>query len=684
MMPRDLNLVRLPRALARAALAAMLLAPLLPVQAASERGPQQQRVPPVQAEDASNARVIIKYKADSTLMKALSANTAASGSTTSGTAASATALPQHAARLSQRLALPLSDGRVLGRRTQALRGTGLSSSQLAARLAALTDVEWAVPDQRRHIAALSNDPYLTDGQTSTTPVAGQWYLRAPDATRASAINAVGAWDLTTGSPGITVAVLDTGVRLDHPDLAGKLHPGYDFIADRTTANDGGARDSDASDPGDWTTPGACGSGEAAYNSSWHGTQVSGLIGAATNNGIGIAGAGRNVMLLPVRVLGRCGGYDSDIIAGMRWAAGLSETQANPHPAKVLNLSLGSSGSCTQSAAPDYVEVFNELTAAGVSVVVASGNDTGLAIGLPANCPGAIAVAGIRHLGSKVGYSNVGPEMAIAAPAGNCVNDTGACLYPLMTTTNSGSTTPGANIYSDSFNISVGTSFATPLVAGTVGLMLSVDPTLTPAQVKAALRATARPFPTSGAAADVVACHAPNGAEQIECYCTTSTCGAGMLDAAAAVARVQAGAVPAPTVAITVSNANPIAGTTLTLNGNTSAAQGGRTIASYQWAITAGSTLVAFSGATDGATATLATSAAGSVTVSLTVTDSAGVSSTGSSTITVAAVPTVTVGGSTSTPSGGGGGAMGIEWLLALAAAVLTLRRVNRTSGLRCR
>ncbi|HSW07863.1 S8 family peptidase [Aquabacterium sp.] len=650
----------------------LLAAGLLPVAGAvtaAERGPQQLRRPAVQAEDASTARVIVKYKADSSLMRALSA----SGTTsTTATTATATALPQHAARLAQRLALPLTDGRVLGRRTQALRGTGLSSSQLATRLAALPDVEWAVVDQRRQLYALPNDPYLGDRQTGITPTAGQWYLRAPDATLASAINAVGAWDVSVGSAAVTIAVLDTGVRLDHPDLAGKLHPGYDFIADRTTANDGGGRDSDASDPGDWTTANECSAGEAAYSSSWHGTQVAGLIGAATNNGIGIAGVGRNVMLLPVRVLGRCGGYDSDIIAGMRWAAGLSETQANPHPARVLNMSLGSSGACEQS----YAEVFNELSAAGVSVVVASGNDTGLAIGVPANCAGAIAVAGVRHLGSKVGYSNVGPEMSIAAPAGNCVNDTGACLYPLLTTTNSGSTSPGANIYSDSYTISVGTSFATPLVAGTVGLMLSIDPTLTPAQVKAALRASARPFPSSGAASGVVACHAPNGVEQIECYCTTSTCGAGMLDAAAAVVRVQAGAVPAPTVTISASTSAPAAGTSVTLDGSTSVAQGGRTIAAYQWAITAGSTLASFSGATDAVTATLATSAAGSVTVSLTVTDSAGVSSTGSSTLTVGAVPTVTVGATTSS-GGGGGGAMGAEWLLALALAVFALRRSAR-------
>lgn len=640
------------------AIALLLLASAGPaggIAQAAERGPLVVRAARPAAEDASSARVIVKYRSDSMLMRAL----AAPGTTAAGTAAAAR--PQQARALSQRLGLPLTDGLVLGARTQALRGVGLSSSQLAARLAAQADVEWAVPDERRRIAALPNDPYLADGQASITPTAGQWYLRAPTAALPAAVNAVGAWDLTSGRPDIVVAVLDTGVRRDHPDLAGKLHPGYDFIDDAVTANDGDGRDADPSDPGDWTNANECEQGEPAYPSSWHGTQVAGLIGAATDNGIGMAGIGGRVMLLPVRVLGRCGGWDSDIIAAMRWAAGLSsEPVANAHPARVVNLSLGSAGGCSSA----YRETVAELAAAGVAVVAANGNEAGLAVNTPANCAGAIAVAGVRHLGSKVGYSNIGPQTAIAAPAGNCVNLDGACLYPLLTTTNTGSTAPAANTYSDSYNYSVGTSFATPLVAGTAALLLSIDPTLTPARLKSVLQATARGFPGTGAGAGVAACRAPDGVEQIECYCTTSTCGAGLLDAGAAAAQVLASSVPPPTAVLAVTSANPTAGSLITLDASGSAAQGGRTLAAYAWAITAGADIAAFSGDTQGASVRLLASAAGTVTVSLTVTDSAGASTTTSRSIVVAAAP--------ATSGGTGGGALGPWGLLALGAALLAL------------
>ncbi len=501
------------------------------------------------AEAFDSARVIVKYRAGSAMRRALS------GPASEGSLAPA---PRHAARMALAVRAPLQDGRVLGPHTQALRGQGLSSSELVRRLQALPEVEWAVVDERRRIVNTPNDPLYAGAQTGTTPVAGQWYLREPSSELVSAINAAGAWSVSTGSANVIVAVLDTGVRIDHPDLAGKLVAGYDFVGlDRsgtpTTANDGDGRDNDPSDPGDWTNADECVKGEPAYPSSWHGTSVSGLIGAATNNGVGMAGAAWQARVLPVRVLGRCGGYDSDIIAAMRWAAGVSQEVGvgtsilvpNAHPARVINMSLGSSGVCTQA----YREVVAELQSAGTTVVAAAGNDTGLKVSVPASCPGVIAVAGVRHAGSKVGYSNIGPEVALAAPAGNCVNLQGPCLYPLLTTTNLGLRQPGAHGYSDGSNFTVGTSFAAPLVAGTVALMLAVDPSLTPAKIREILQATTRPFPTSrplGPGEEPVpACRAPDNTDQLECFCTATTCGSGMLDAGAAVARVYSLIPPPP-------------------------------------------------------------------------------------------------------------------------------------------
>jgi serine protease len=209
---------------------------------------------------------------------------------------------------------------------------------------------------------------------------------------------------------------------------------------------------------------------------------------------------------------------------------------NPNTARVINMSLGSAGTCSAA----YQDAVNQLTAASVVVVVSAGND-GLTVGTPANCSGVIAVAGVRHSGTKVGYSDLGTAVTISAPAGNCVNLTGTCLYPILTTSNTGTSTPvagaaGAKYTGGGSDASLGTSFSAPLVSGTVALMLSANASLTPAQVISALKSTARAFPSTGAATGVSACTAPTSvAQSSECYCTTTTCGAGMLDAGLAVA-----------------------------------------------------------------------------------------------------------------------------------------------------
>ena len=373
------------------------------------------------ASETGDARVIVKFRADSPLLNAQSPPTAERRA-------------NRAKALARRLGLAMSAGAAVSERTQVIYASGISSDALARRLALEDDVEYAVPDGRRQIVTAPNDPLYANGVGGNGPAVGQWYLRAPSGAVQSSLDIETAWNVTQGNPSIVVAVLDTGVRYDHPDLlavaaGGKLLPGYDMISSAAIANDGDGRDADASDPGDWITVAEAndiggffyhcttfdpGSGRyVGQASSWHGTQVSGLIAAITNNGIGMASVGPNLRVLPVRVIGKCGGFDSDIIAGMRWAAGLEVpgAPANPYPARVINMSLGGPGPCDAA----YADAIAEINAAGAVIVVAAGNSSGDAVAVPANCGGVIAVAGLRHVGTKVGFSSLGPEVAIIGP-----------------------------------------------------------------------------------------------------------------------------------------------------------------------------------------------------------------------------------------------------------------------------
>ncbi len=663
------------------------LAALWPLAAAHAARPA---LPPL------DGQVIVKFKAGGDTMRAHALAARADAATARGT------LAGRAAALGARVGRTLEAGEAVGERTQVVRVRGADAAALAAQLAKDPDVEFAVADVKMRRTAAPNDPFYlrgpavtsTGGVSSGGPDSGQWYLRAPTATVLSSIDIEAAWTRTSGRSDIVVAILDTGVRKEHPELAGRLLAGYDFVSDAQVANDGDQRDADPTDPGDYTTASEnsdrngtfyqcdpSGRGLAVVTpSSWHGTSTASLAGAATNDGVGMAGVAPGVKILPVRVLGKCFGNASDIMAAMRWSAGISVPGVpdNPNPAKVINLSLGG-GSCStisQSLGVAYQDVVNEVIAKGVTIVAAAGNSDGEPMEAPGACTGVVSVVALRHLGTKVGFSSLGSSTSpatIAAPGGNCVNLTGACLYPILAARNTGTQGPIASGYSDSFETTLGTSFSSPLVAGVVGLMYSAQPNITPAQVSARLTSTARAFPTTGAGSGVAQCHAPNvNVVQDECYCVAPYCGAGMLDAGAAVAAVSA--LP-PVARISFTPASPVAGGAVTLSASTSTPSGTSTITGYGWVLTDGGGLV--SGTANGAnistgvTATVTPAAGGSFTVTLTVTDNTGATGQVSQVVTVAGTST---GGS----GGGGGGAMSAPWLALLAAATLLLfRRARR-------
>lgn len=317
------------------------------------------------------------------------------------------------------------------------------------------------------------EPNITMTSTalpSSAETAALWGMKTASS---YGINAEQAWGVTDGT-GTVVAVVDTGYR-PHVDLAGRWVmngnsiAGYDFIGNVSVANDGNGRDSDATDPGD-----ACN----GYGSSWHGTHVAGTV-AAASNGFGVAGVAYGAKILPVRVLGKCGGTLDDVAAGVVWAAGgsVSGVPNNPNPAKVINLSLGGSSS---TCGPTMKSAIDTARSLGAVVVVAAGNSgVDAQFSTPANCSAAVTVAATDSNGLLAYFSNYGSLVDVAAPGVN-----------IQSTINSGATVPVSdNVYA---NYS-GTSMATPHVAGTLALMFSKDPTLTPSAAESKLVLNTRAF-----------------------------------------------------------------------------------------------------------------------------------------------------------------------------------------------
>ncbi|MBX3585133.1 MAG: S8 family peptidase [Ramlibacter sp.] len=528
---------------------------------------------------------------------------------------------------------------------QPLQGAALDT--LAQRMRYNPDVESVEPDVLIKRQAVPNDPLFASRQ---------WHLQAP-AVNKSPLNMPAAWDRSTGT-NVTVAVLDTGIRPSHPDLAGKLVPGYDFVSEVEFANDGDGRDADPSDPGDWVTTAESSSGLfagcTAENSSWHGTFIAGQIGALTNNATGVAGVSWGARVLPVRVSGKCGAFLSDILDGMRWAAGLpvAGVPANANPARIINLSFGGDSPCTAS----YQNVIDEITAAGSLLVVAAGNE-GSVLRRPADCRNVLAVGAVRADGLKVNYSNVGANMALMAPGGDGT-------LGLHSLDNTGVRGPVIDTYGDK----IGTSFSAPLAAGVAALMLSVNPALSPAQIVSRMKQGARPHVSSPFFAQC-----SSTGTSATCNCTTSACGAGLLDGPGA---LDAAVSPMVNIAVTGTQ-QP--GATLVLSGAASAAAPGATIQSYLWTQVSGAA-VTLQGS-NAVTATLVLPAvAGSFSFQLRVTDNLGRAS--QDTVLVNSSGAVTPPPASS--ASGGGGAVGWPGLLGLGLLLLAAGLARRAPGVRAR
>lgn len=434
--------------------------------------------------------------------------------------------------LSTRAGTPLVWGRALADGSHVLltppRASAEQMRQWRDNLRSAPNVERVELDQVVQPHFVPSDPHYA---------ADLWNLKPPLA------NAYGAdfqtgWDLIRALPGVRIAVLDTGV-LPHPDLVGPdgsvspatgalAAPGYDFVGDCRRAATCPASTPDAEalrapvasafDHGDWIS--ADDTSQAIFancpvrNSSWHGTLVSGVAAALGDNGLGIAGAAFGAKILPVRVLGKCGGYISEIAEGMRWAAGVHPTLPNPTPARVLNLSLGALGLCSWT----IQDAINAVTAAGAAVVVTAGNDAVPASGsMFPSCSKVITVGASGAAGDLAFYSNYGPAVTLLAPGGDSRSSAPGVITSLA---NGGATS--ANLGAWAYRLTQGTSAAAPHVAAAIALMLSRNPLLTPEQIKALLAdpSSLTAFPAGSRCA------------------TQGDCGAGLLNAQ----RVSANAV----------------------------------------------------------------------------------------------------------------------------------------------
>ncbi len=417
----------------------------------------------------------------------------------------------------------------------------------AVRLRQDPDVEWAVPNEIMKAAA------VTAQTPNDVDYTGRYWIRSRAAAGAGVADFPAAWAFLTSLPAaslnpVVTAVLDSGVAgatttglpATHADFSGRLFTGYDFVTDSVVANDGDGRDADIRDPGDWES--GC-PGNLTKCSSWHGTSITSMLASPhdstqTGNRMGpgiLAPIAGQAVVLPIRVGGTGGASSSDIIEAMYWAAGLSVGGGipnNTNPARVISLSYGSAGNCQGGVSTVdalYRNAIATLRSLGVVIVASAGNGNGSTAGYvtpskPASCQGVIASTGLQSDASKAAYAN----LVNGTRASQCYFGVAVASEGLAMLGNTGTTVPVATEVQSGIR---GTSFAAPQVAGVAALMLAVNPALSSVDVAYRIMQSATTFPSSGPAA----CSSSNLGN---CRCTNSTCGAGVLDAAAALAAAQ--------------------------------------------------------------------------------------------------------------------------------------------------
>lgn len=260
-----------------------------------------------------------------------------------------------------------------------------------------------------------------------------------------------AWQISSGDPRVVIAIVDSGVDLNHPDLKAKLVPGFNLLNNNAPPQD----------------------------DNGHGTHCSGIAAASTNNGIGVAGACPNCSIMPIKVLDQYGsGSGFDVANGVIWAT--------DHGAQVINLSLGG-----MEADPTLEEAVHYAIQKNVVVVAAAGNESTSAPMYPAAEPEVISVGSINDDRQRSDFSNFGTSLSIMAPGRNILST--MPTVPVFMTEKEG--------FRNEYDFMDGTSMASPMVAGVAGLIRSRYPNLTPAQIKTQIEQSAQDLGAPGFDAD---------------------------------------------------------------------------------------------------------------------------------------------------------------------------------------